>query len=339
MKEQNSLIRQLFVPVLAGIGLVYLSWQMYQDATTQEGGIPISMWIAIIVMLLASVYSFFLAWKRYRQYCQEHANEEVEVETEVPPQPQVEAVPFVPTGNLCDGVDAFANLIIKNRGLLKQFKKATYCGSFESYCCQLEGPLAYLGDTREMEPLAQMILDRLEENWKSQRMRTPYFNDQFLISVYLAPALIHTKRDDAKEFAEIFRACWVKRYPKYIFEVGDYEQIYLGFEKRIGCFITTAVCQAQGKPDDCYELTQFRRFRDEWLANQPDGKDLIARYYEIAPSIVNIINLKGDASEVYQQIQDTYLTPCLKAIESGDNQACLTRYKSMVEELSLKYGL
>ena len=42
---------------------------------------------------------------------------------------------------------------------------------------------------------------------------------------------------------------------------------------------------------------------------------------------------------VYQQIQDTYLNPCLEAIESGDNEACLVRYKSMVEELSLLYGV
>ena len=336
MKQPDSLVKQLFVPVFAGIGLLYLSWNMIQDAAAQEGGMPTSMWIAVGLMLLASVFSFFTAWKRYQLYKLEHPDEEVE---EVLPQIQVDAAPFIPTDNLCDGADAFAQLIIGNRALLSQFKKSTYCGSFESYCCQLEGPLAYLGDAEEMEQLAQMILDRLEENWKEEKLRTPHFNDQILISVYLVPALIYSQYTDAKEFAEIFRSAWKSRYPKNAFEIGNYEQICQGFEKKFGCFITTAVCQAQGKPDDCYELTRFRHFRDAWLANQADGKELIARYYEIAPSIVNIINLQSNASKVYQQIQETYLNPCLKAIESGDNQACLSRYKAMVEELGLQYGV
>lgn len=45
-----------------------------------------------------------------------------------------------------------------------------------------------------------------------------------------------------------------------------------------GCYITTAVCEFYGKPDDCYELTEFRKFRDEWLALQPDGELLIKNY-------------------------------------------------------------
>lgn len=336
MKQPDSLLKQLLVPVLGGIGLLYLSWNMIQDAASQEGGTPTSMWIAIALMLLACVFSFFTAWKRYQLYKLEHPEKKVE---EALPQVQVDAAPFIPTGNLCDGADAFARLIISNRSLLDQFKKSTYCGSFESYCCQLEGPLAYLGDTEEMEQLAQLVLDRLEENWKEEKLRTPHFTDQILISVYLVPALLYSQYTDAKEFAEIFRSAWKNRYPKNAFEIGTYEQISQGFEKKFGCFITTAVCQAQGKPDDCYELTCFRQFRDGWLANQPDGKGLIARYYDIAPSIVNIVNLQSDSPKIYQQIQETYLNPCLKAIESGDNQACLTHYKSMVEDLSLRYSI
>ena len=42
----------------------------------------------------------------------------------------------------------------------------------------------------------------------------------------------------------------------------------LSFGRRGGCYITTAVCEFYGKPDDCHELTQFRKFRDEWLAKQ-----------------------------------------------------------------------
>lgn len=40
-----------------------------------------------------------------------------------------------------------------------------------------------------------------------------------------------------------------------------------------GCYITTATCEEYGKPDDCYELTTFRNFRDNWLKNNPMGKN------------------------------------------------------------------
>ena len=35
-----------------------------------------------------------------------------------------------------------------------------------------------------------------------------------------------------------------------------------------GCFVTTAVCDSFGKSDDCYELTAFRAFRDNWLVKE-----------------------------------------------------------------------
>ena len=57
-----------------------------------------------------------------------------------------------------------------------------------------------------------------------------------------------------------------------------------------GCYITTAICEEFGKPDDCYELTSFRNFRDTWLKQQPGGQNLIAQYYKTAPTIVELIN-------------------------------------------------
>ena len=105
-----------------------------------------------------------------------------------------------------------------------------------------------------------------------------------------------------------------------------------------GCFVTTAVCESFGKPDDCYELTTFRKFRDGWLAFQPDGKDLIAEYYAIAPKIVEKINRLADSAQIYKNIWQRYLEPCLNFIKSGDNLACKNKYVEMVRELKKIYG-
>lgn len=104
-----------------------------------------------------------------------------------------------------------------------------------------------------------------------------------------------------------------------------------------GCFITTAVCGSFGKADDCYELTAFRNFRDGWLVNQADGKNLIAEYYELAPKIVEKINSLADSAEVYKNIWRDYLSACLKFIEKGENLQCKKIYIDMVDTLKKNF--
>lgn len=52
-----------------------------------------------------------------------------------------------------------------------------------------------------------------------------------------------------------------------------------------GCFLTTAAVELIGLPDDCWELTALRKFRDRWLAAQPGGAAQIAQYQRRAPAI------------------------------------------------------
>ena len=111
-------------------------------------------------------------------------------------------------------------------------------------------------------------------------------------------------------------------------------------EKNDGsCFITTAVCKNFSKPDDCYELMSFRNFRDTWLINQPDGKNLISEYYSIAPTIVGKINRRTDSAQVYEYLWREYLSPCLNLIKQGENMACKQLYIEMIRSLRKKFLL
>jgi tetratricopeptide (TPR) repeat protein len=104
-----------------------------------------------------------------------------------------------------------------------------------------------------------------------------------------------------------------------------------------GCFITTAVCESFSKPDDCYELTAFRNFRNNWLALQPGGKELIARYYRIAPAIVAAIDTTPEKNAIYRGIWDTYLSECLRLIEDGKFEVCGQKYTEMVKNLEKEW--
>lgn len=122
-------------------------------------------------------------------------------------------------------------------------------------------------------------------------------------------------------------------------KVGDWIIDHLPFSghRGGGCYITTAICKNDNKPDNCYELQRFRKFRDEWLANQPDGNKLIKRYYDIAPSIVNLIDNSENSSKIYNEIKENYLNECLFYIENGMEEECKIKYINMVNDLTNRY--
>ena len=105
------------------------------------------------------------------------------------------------------------------------------------------------------------------------------------------------------------------------------------------CFITTAVCEYFNKADDCYELTNLRQFRDEWLSCQPEGKELIIEYYDIAPIIVKNLEILPAKDTIYNELWNNYISLCLKHIENNEYQRCKELYISMVSYLKKKFNL
>lgn len=94
------------------------------------------------------------------------------------------------------------------------------------------------------------------------------------------------------------------------------------------CFITTAICTIQGKPDDCTELTVLRKYRDSWLkSNHPED---IQEYYAVAPAIVQAIQKREDSAVIWNELYRHYLVPAIEAIENGNAALAHTVYRNMV---------
>lgn len=113
-------------------------------------------------------------------------------------------------------------------------------------------------------------------------------------------------------------------------------QIWTG--KGNDCFLTTACTEARGLPDDCYELTVLRRFRDTYILHMDEGSELIKNYYRIAPSIVTTIQAHADPQPVFDEIYDV-VRECVCAVEASDYERALTQYSAMVEDLTAEYGI
>ncbi|HET9984000.1 MAG TPA: CFI-box-CTERM domain-containing protein [Longimicrobiales bacterium] len=100
------------------------------------------------------------------------------------------------------------------------------------------------------------------------------------------------------------------------------------------CYITTAVCEALGLPDDCETLALLRAFRDTVLARTEDGRQEIAQYYTTAPAIVAAIDARPDAERVYRALMETVIAPAAADILAGRHDEARHRYRRMVERLA-----
>lgn len=156
------------------------------------------------------------------------------------------------------------------------------------------------------------------------------------IVVYVLPGILKYGGNCSEPLTQKILALWKEHYPKTNLMASTYEDIEAGFHKKF-CYITTAVCETFGKPDDCYELELLRDYRDHYLQNRPDGEELIRRYYDVAPTIVKRINANPGRERIYRELWEDYLQPCIAMIEREDNESCCQLYVKMVEELQETY--
>ena len=233
---------------------------------------------------------------------------------------------------------------IKNfGGYQKKIMRDVFFEAFETYetgCApviqELARGVAPERQTQLLERAAAAMLDELEAGWQK---KGDMEDEKIVLAIFFVPMVRKQQLPISEEFVTILQKQWVERYPKSPFYLGDYESISGGFRKKfLGlCFITTAVCQELGKPDDCEELTAFRAFRDSYLKACPDGEALIREYYDIAPGIVTCINLGSERRETYRAIRETWLAPCYEDLQNGRLAQCKDRYVDMVRTLEHRF--
>lgn len=104
------------------------------------------------------------------------------------------------------------------------------------------------------------------------------------------------------------------------------------------CFVTTACVQSKGLPDDCDELEILRNFRDTYLTAREDGKKDIAVYYKAAPAVVEKINTRSDAGQIWDRLYNELVLPCVKMIKAGEYEKAYELYKITTLSLAEKYS-
>ena len=130
---------------------------------------------------------------------------------------------------------------------------------------------------------------------------------------------------------------YCRRYGAYYWDDDscrhyEEDEYRLSGSKSSTCFLTSACCQYKGLPDDCYELTTLRQFRDTYLVATEEGKTLVEEYYRIAPSVVERIMEREDQEEILIFIYDE-ICKIIRMIERSENEQAVLVYKEMLLSL------
>lgn len=234
------------------------------------------------------------------------------------------------------------------QALIRKFNKQNYeigfQNQYEKYKEILEDMDARVEAAEEKDEaireIANIIPEYMKEKTsalKSKRKAENLVVDyNYAMVTYVLPLINYNRRENCNRISDKIVELWNKEISNTPIKNSTYESIHGGFSQRM-CYITTAVCESLGKPDDCHELQVLRGYRDEYLMVSEEGKKIVEQYYDIAPTIVSHINQTENSKEVYEEIYKKYLLPCIELVEKKNLEECKEVYSSMVRELQKKY--
>lgn len=244
-------------------------------------------------------------------------------------------------------MEKFQELFDKALENVGDFRKKTYEKAFstlyDEYKDLVESLLVFCGeptDEKSLKTVAAVVPDYAQEKMKdaSKRDQKKLAMDMNLImAVYVIPLITYTRSQTGDQLAEEMVSLWNERnITGLTLSKSSYDAVAQGFRKGL-CYITTAVCKDQNKADDCMELTELRRYRDEYLMKSEEGRMLVEEYYNVAPAIVFAIDMHKDASVIYQDLYQKYLIPCVTYAKDQKNLECKALYEDMVRKLEQEF--
>lgn len=247
--------------------------------------------------------------------------------------------------------EKFRSLFASAEEQLPYFKRNMYEQAFRKYCSENKSLLDELNSELEgkdeafvdeyVKELADLFVgifkseyDAIDKKGKKSAFVT---NHNSPLVIFVFPAILEYSAKWCKPCVEAIVSKWNESFKETTIGYGSFGDIKGGFKTKL-CYITTAVCESQNKADDCMELNLLRNYRDNILAKEDGGVQIINEYYDIAPTIVKRINRSENPQEVYENLYKKYILGCIEDIENEQYDKCRETYTSMVTELKSKYA-
>lgn len=230
---------------------------------------------------------------------------------------------------------------------METFRKNRYEAVFEEYFEKYRETLDAIDCVYRMEEQKEAwlqkvtlrLIDAAKDDIKSYKFKGQQTQRQmdlnFLISIYLIPSILKYPASFAEPLADEILSQWNQAF-KVTLGKAHFDEIEKGFHKKL-CYITTAICENLDKGLDCKELQMLKDYRDHYMEQTEEGRLLVEEYYDFAPTIVKRIQKEENYKEIYQNLYQEYLQPCIAHIEAAELELCKEKYQEMVELLKSKY--
>ena len=106
-----------------------------------------------------------------------------------------------------------------------------------------------------------------------------------------------------------------------------------------GCYLTTAMCNVLGYPDDNYYLQMLRTFRDNTLKTDTKYLPSLLTYDVIGPQIAEKLQQDNNKQEIATTLLTRYITPAINAIENNKVNEAVVIYTAMTTLLAERYNI
>lgn len=106
-----------------------------------------------------------------------------------------------------------------------------------------------------------------------------------------------------------------------------------------GCYLTTAMCEILGYPDNNYYLQTLRDFRDNVLKQDVKYYPLLVTYDVIGPIIALNLSKDENKEQIAKTMVNNYISKAVTAIEENKTQEATNIYVAMTNALAERYNV
>ena len=115
------------------------------------------------------------------------------------------------------------------------------------------------------------------------------------------------------------------------------ENMYNNSNASSGCYLTTIMCNILNYPDNNYYLNTLRKFRDNYMKQNPKYFPLLFMYDTIGPIISYKLSKDKHNKEIAMTFFNNYIVKSVNAIEEEKYEIAINIYKAMTESLTERY--
>lgn len=131
---------------------------------------------------------------------------------------------------------------------------------------------------------------------------------------------------------------FTRAYSRSSSEINNAKDFY-NSKNSSSCYITTMICHCLCVSDSNYFLNTLRKFRDNYLVNNEEYREVLVEYDIVGPMIAKSIAEDRQNKFIAARMFYNYINPIVSLINDGMYKDAISLYKLMTNILKQLYNI